>query len=327
MTPGSLHRTLLAAVLAGALACGCAVIVRSVQRPPRSLDADPTTTGLVAVEFSVWKGVLEYLYEFRGAEILSDAPAAKARYAPVLEIRFEPFAALFVGVPPGHYRVTRVQGLDLTRGGRNMPATTPVDWAIPDTSVTFDVVAGVATYVGDVTLDVRGGPHVVSTDTRATRERTVWRAISGRYAPSRWDSVLSRRVRAIEWPDSTPGASIDDPRPETAFPMVVMSERLTRFSRNLGPIGVGDSLIVRLDGIEYRGKHRLKIAGHDLRGVHRFRGWVGIDYDAGGEARQAWFGYGYVTDTEITDRIEFSLAAVLRLNRRSADPMIPMRRW
>jgi len=316
MTPGSPRWALLATILAGALACGCASMIRSVQRPPGKLDADHETTGLVAIEFNVWKGVLEHHYEYRGAEIRSDTPGAKARYAPVLQVRFEPFAAMFVGVPPGHYQVTKVQGLDLTHGGRNMPATTPVDWAIPDTSVTFDVVAGEATYVGDVTLDVKGGPHVVSTDTRPTRERTVWRAILGRYTPSRWDSVLIRRIHAIEWPDSTPGVSIDDPRPVTVFSMVVMSEKLTRFSRDLGPVGMGDSLIVRLDGIEYRGKHRLTVAGHDLRGVHRFRGWVGIDYDAGGQTKQAWFGYGYVADTEITDRIECALAAVVRLNRK-----------
>jgi len=308
------RRAIMALVMGAFLMSGCTAMMRSVQRPPKSLDADPATNGLVAIEFNVWKGVLEYLYEFRGVEIQSDTHGAPKIYAPVLEIDFEPFAAVFAGVPPGHYRVTKVQGSDLTQGGRNMPATTPVDWTIPDTSVTFDVVAGEATYVGDVTLDVKGGPHVPDVNMRPTRERTVWRAVWKHYAPSRWDSVLSRRVRAIEWPDSTPGISIDDPRPEHVFRSVAMIEKLTHFSRNVGPMTAGSSLIVRRDGIEYPGKHRLEVAGHDLRGVHRSVRWVGIDYDAGGEVKHAWFGCGLAADTETLDRIEYSLAAVMRLN-------------
>jgi hypothetical protein len=289
-------------------------MLHSVQRPPGSLDADPATTGLAALEFTVWKGGL--LYEFRGAEIQSIAPPAPARYAPVLEVGFEPFAALFAGVPPGRYRVTKLHTVDLTRGGPQGSPSRVVEWKLPDTAVTFVVVAGDVTYVGDVDMDFQGGARILSRDARPTRERTVWRAISKRYAPSRWDSVLSRRVHVIEWPDSTPGASIDDPRPEQGFHAVVMIEKLTHFSRNLGPVGLGDDLIVRRDGVEYRGKHRLAIAGHELRGVHRSGYWIGVDYASGDGMKQAWFGIGDAHSTEITDRIEYSLAAVIRLNRR-----------
>jgi hypothetical protein len=95
-----------------------------------------------------------------------------------------------------------------------------------------------------------------------------------------------------------------------------MIEKLTHFSRNVGPMTAGSSLIVRRDGIEYRGKHLLEVAGHDLGGVHRSVRWVGIDYDAGGEVKHAWFGCGLAADTETLDRIEYSLAAVMRLNAR-----------
>jgi len=308
----------LACVLTAVLVAGCASVGRWAQesftQPPGALDSDPATNGLVVLDFFLRQG--DHIYEVQGARIRQTDAGSPERYGPRFRAGFEPMGVLFVGVPPGHYRVSELLASELRyNSGTKKQTPTTLGWTVADTSLEFDVRPASLTYVGRFDANV-GRRKRIRIEWLATpmRERTVWRAIRSRYSPSRWDTLLSARIADIEASMSaSPQASAADPGSGRQFLGIVMSHKLGQFSRRAGPVGFGGTLVVRRDSLLFHdGKERFGLATGQVLAVHRSGYWVRVDHDWNGAIRQVWFGYGLVNDSDITDEIEFSIASALK---------------
>jgi hypothetical protein len=290
------------------LATGCASTLKEqFQQPPSRLDADPNHTGLVVLDFGL--GREGYLPEIvHGAHLLAAADG-KDLYAPRLEVAFESFGVLFHGLAPGRYRVTQVLGVREAGNARQVAS-----WAVADTSLEFEVRPGELSYVGPFWATPQGRSASISWWPRPGRERTVWRAVARKYPTSPWGPVIRRRVEALE-SATAGGRAADYPDPPKRFEHIVLSEKLGAYARRAGPVGIRGTLIVSPEGVEYSGKHTLTIATEHLRAVSREGRWVKVEFDLDGVPKRVWIGFGSYADSEVTDRIEFSIASLLEPKR------------
>jgi hypothetical protein len=299
-------------VVAALVITGCASTKEMLTQPPRRLDADPATRGVVVLDVHLedpGAGNLDLI----GAHIRGDWPDAPDIYAARFEVAFETFGVMFQGVPPGHYRLTQLVSSEMNYNANMKTQTSNLrGWTVADSSAVFDVNGGALTYVGHLSAIARKGNAGIGRVGRPMRERTVLLALQRKYPDSGWDSVIRRRVAEIEAGESAQAwRTGGDVR--KLFDFVVMNEHLGSFSRRAGPLSAGDTLIVTREGIEYRGrKHALTVRASQLRAVRRLERWVEVEYDIDGARKRVWFGHGGSIDSEPIDAIELAISGVLR---------------
>ena len=306
-------------VVAVLMIAGCASTKEMFTQPPRSLDADPAASGVVVVDVHLEDPGGGNL-GLTGAYIRGAWPDAPDIHAVRFEVAFEPFGVMLQGVPPGHYRLTQLVSIEMNYNGNMKTQTSNLrGWTVADSSTEFDVNAGALTYVGHLSAVARNGNAEIKRVGRPMRERTVLLALQRKYPNSGWDSVIHRRVAEIEASECAQAWRIGgDVRKQ--FDFIVMNEHLGSFSRRVGPVSAGDTLIVTREGIEYRGrKHALTVRASQLRAVRRLERWVEVEYDIDGARKRVWFGHGGSIDSEPIDAIELAISGVLR-NAAGARP-------